>query len=583
MGTSIFGSDRTPPLVLAPSLLPLDDPIEVGDKHQYAVEARVDRAKSEAVEGEPRVRERNLVLASWGSMGVSGKCFECNEPGHIAKDCPKLKEKYMKYKKKKAMYAGWEESEPSDSDSDEEGAKLALHNPNVCFMANEDEVISEAESESFYMQCDIAMALEELNFEFKRMSKEYSSFKNLHASCDIKLEQLTTSLALKDELLGDLDFENKQLRSKIKRLEIEGFRTRPTHAYANYNHHGRNRIKDNHDFYGLIWVPKGTKTTNHQGPKTWGTSRQRRKEMWYLDSGCSHHMTGNKELFATLSRIEGGNVSFGGGEKVNQDVKCLAAIDENPWIWHKRLGHANMELISKLSKKNLVKGLPSLHFIKDTICEDCAKDHHDKFDSKIDVGIFLGYAPRSKAYRVFNKRSLVVEESINVTFDETNIGSQVVLPRKDDDDDIEGGLDLLQINDTPSIEVQKDVDSTNAQEQVEPPKAWKFTSNHPKEQIIGSPSKGVITRSKALSECDVLLHGKKWAIFEKRSTTTKMESCFLIVLGSPNTKSILTSCQGRSGTGRGVYRPVFCLRCFANWQVRHCPINFATSLLRLGQ
>ena len=80
------------------------------------------------------------------------------------------------------------------------------------------------------------------------------------------------------------------------------------------------------------------------------------------------------------------------------------------------------------------------------------KDHHDKFDSKIDVGIFLGYAPRSKAYRVFNKRSLVVEESINVTFDETNVGSQVVLPRKDnDEDDIEGGLDFLQINDTPSI------------------------------------------------------------------------------------------------------------------------------------
>ncbi|ONK58221.1 uncharacterized protein A4U43_C09F9800 [Asparagus officinalis] len=35
-----------------------------------------------------------------------GKCFECNEPGHLANDCPKLKEKYLKYKKKKAMYAG---------------------------------------------------------------------------------------------------------------------------------------------------------------------------------------------------------------------------------------------------------------------------------------------------------------------------------------------------------------------------------------------------------------------------------------------------------------------------------------------
>ncbi|XP_020261760.1 uncharacterized protein LOC109837811 [Asparagus officinalis] len=46
-----------------------------------------------------------------------------------------------------------------------------------------------------------------------------------------------------------------------------------------------------------------------------GTSRTRRKELWYLDSGYSNHMTGNKKLFATLSRIEGGNVSFDGGEK----------------------------------------------------------------------------------------------------------------------------------------------------------------------------------------------------------------------------------------------------------------------------
>ena len=169
-------------------------------------------------------------------------------------------------------------------------------------------------------------------------------------------------------------------------------------------------------------------------------------------------MTGNKELFATLSRIEGGSVSFGGGEKgkiigigsigkkpsptiedvylvsglnhnllsisqlsdkgfdisfkpdkciismnekivfianrksnvyifemnelVNQDVKCLAVIDENPWIWHKRLGHANMELISKLSKRNFVRGLPSLHFIKDTICEDYAKGKQTKSSFK---------------------------------------------------------------------------------------------------------------------------------------------------------------------------------------------------------
>ena len=61
----------------------------------------------------------------------------------------------------------------------------------------------------------------------------------------------------------------------------------------------------------------------------------------------------------------------------------------------------------------------------------------------------MGYATKSKAYRIFNKRSLKIEESINVSFDETN----VILPPyvvNRDDDDIVGGLDNLHIN-KPSV------------------------------------------------------------------------------------------------------------------------------------
>jgi hypothetical protein len=43
---------------------------------------------------------------------------------------------------------------------------------------------------------------------------------------------------------------------------------------------------------------------------------QRRKESsWYLDSGCSRHMTGDKLLFHTLNQQEGGTVGFGGNQK----------------------------------------------------------------------------------------------------------------------------------------------------------------------------------------------------------------------------------------------------------------------------
>ena len=40
-----------------------------------------------------------------------------------------------------------------------------------------------------------------------------------------------------------------------------------------------------------------------------------------------------------------------------------------------------------------------------------------KFDPKSDIGIFLGYSSTSKAFRVFNKKTLVVEESMHVDFD----------------------------------------------------------------------------------------------------------------------------------------------------------------------
>jgi len=43
-----------------------------------------------------------------------------------------------------------------------------------------------------------------------------------------------------------------------------------------------------------------------------------------------------------------------------------------------------------------------------------------KFDSKSDEGIFLGYSLHGHAYRAFNKRTMLVEESMHIAFDETN-------------------------------------------------------------------------------------------------------------------------------------------------------------------
>ena len=63
-----------------------------------------------------------------------------------------------------------------------------------------------------------------------------------------------------------------------------------------------------------------------------------------------------------------------------------------------------------------------------------------KMDTKSDGAFFMGYALNSKVYRVFNKSLLIVEESIHIVFDETNVVSRkvvVVVVVDDDDVDIE--------------------------------------------------------------------------------------------------------------------------------------------------
>ena len=46
------------------------------------------------------------------------------------------------------------------------------------------------------------------------------------------------------------------------------------------------------------------------------------------------------------------------------------------------------------------------------------RENVGKFDSWSDEGIFLGYSSTSKAYQVYNKRTMKVMETVNVVIDE---------------------------------------------------------------------------------------------------------------------------------------------------------------------
>jgi len=48
-------------------------------------------------------------------------------------------------------------------------------------------------------------------------------------------------------------------------------------------------------------------------------------------------------------------------------------VNDKKWVWRRRLRHANLRLISKLSKLQLVRGLPNIDYHSDALCGACQK------------------------------------------------------------------------------------------------------------------------------------------------------------------------------------------------------------------
>ncbi|XP_070030226.1 uncharacterized protein LOC142161990 [Nicotiana tabacum] len=72
-----------------------------------------------------------------------------------------------------------------------------------------------------------------------------------------------------------------------------------------------------------------------------------------------------------------------GFEKIDGYI-FLTSMSDDPWLWHRKLGQASMHLIEKLSKHELVVGLPKLNFSRTHICDAChmGKQTRNSFKNK---------------------------------------------------------------------------------------------------------------------------------------------------------------------------------------------------------
>nr|GEX89391.1 hypothetical protein [Tanacetum cinerariifolium] len=158
--------------------------------------------------------------------------------------------------------------------------------------------------------------------------------------------------------------------------------------------------------------------------------------LWYLDSDCSKHMTGDRSQLVNFIQKFLGTVKFGndhvakimgyGDYQIGNVTISLVRLkvpvrrirtDNGTEFVNKTLRDYYEETPYEL----LHSKLPDLSFfhVFGALCYPTNDSENlGKLQPKADIGIFIGYAPTKKAFRIYNRRTRRIMETIHVDFDE---------------------------------------------------------------------------------------------------------------------------------------------------------------------
>ncbi|GJX03929.1 retrovirus-related pol polyprotein from transposon TNT 1-94 [Tanacetum coccineum] len=154
------------------------------------------------------------------------------------------------------------------------------------------------------------------------------------------------------------------------------------------------------------------------------------------------------------------------------------AVDTSTYILNRILIRA---ILGKTPYEILRGRKPTLNYFR-VFGSKCfilnTKDHLTKFNPKSYEGVFLSYSQNSKAYIILNKHTRKIEESLNVTFDETPPPSKTS-PLVDDDLDEEEAIREIE---------KKNLENVVEDETLEIDKIVniKESRNHPLQNVIGN-------------------------------------------------------------------------------------------------
>ncbi|GJW06539.1 retrovirus-related pol polyprotein from transposon TNT 1-94 [Tanacetum coccineum] len=388
------------------------------------------------------------------------KCFRCGDPNHLIGECPKP----PRDKNQRAFVGGsWSDSDEEDDEKIQDETCLVAQAPNeVCsessYFSDENSSIDDLALDNEYDKlCKMSLMIITKN---KRLKAIRNSLEN-------ELRELKDRLSTLEKNKGvDLDcakchtlkIENEKLKEESTRLnKFEKSTHCLNEMLSNQKPSGDKLGLGFNSFEASSSGTKEIKFVKAQ-KKTCSDGVDLEPDEWIKDSGCSKHMTGNRKLFSTYKAYNGDNVEHVDNLGFNLlsigqicDNKCRVTFSEHD---------------SEITKDGKVIG-----FILNT------KDYLTKFDPKSYEGVFLGYSQNSKAYIILNKHTRKIEESLNVTFDETPPPSKTS-PLVDDDLDEEAIREIEKKNLENIIE-----DETLEIDEIV---NIKESRNHPLENVIGN-------------------------------------------------------------------------------------------------
>ncbi|GJY72220.1 putative ribonuclease H-like domain-containing protein [Tanacetum coccineum] len=357
------------------------------------------------------------------------ECYNCHKKGHFARDFRALRENMNREPIRRNMIVDTMETKALISDSEDENEtefKSKKRKPSFAkteFVKSNEHVKTPRESVK-KVENKKQAKYPRKNSQSPRAVLMKSGIKTLNTA-----GQNFSKAAVSVNTARPINTAYPRPTVNSARIASNVFNRAHTHVRRPFNKSTTNK---NNNLKEKVNTVKGNVTT--AGPKAVGNPQLEFQEKVVIDSGCSRHMTGNKSYLSDYKEIDVGFVAFGGDPKgienqINHKFYGMRGIKREFSV--ARTPQQNKTLIEAARTMLADSLLPTTFWAKavNTACYVqnrvlVTKPHNKtpyelllgKFDGKADEGFLVGYSINSKAFRVFNSKTMKVEENLHINF-----------------------------------------------------------------------------------------------------------------------------------------------------------------------